>query len=600
MAEVAATSARSPVAVAFGPVADPLFGMYHPPPSRVRARGVGVVLCNPLGHEVMSTHRTYRQLAERLSGAGIHVLRFDYHGTGDSSGHADDPGRVRAWLDSIGAAIDELRAVSSVATVDLVGVRFGATLAAVVADERRDVRGVVLWAPCASGRAYVRELHAFRSLERARLATPGVDEHSDEVAGYPFTAGTERDLAAIDLLARGERFTSRVLVVPRDDVPAGEPRVVERFRSLGVNVTLGGAPGYAAMMRDPHDSIVPSAALDAIVDWVRLPGDRPAAAPSREGRAARVLIARARGSARVVSEQACHFGQDASLFGILSEPVDGVVDQRRPAFVFLNVGANHRVGPNRMYVSFAREVAALGCLAFRFDVAGLGDSHAEAGRERRVYSTDSVSDVKEALSLLWSLRGVERVVLVGVCSGAYLAFHTALADPRVAGQILVNPQTFEWKENDSLELRTRRSGRSTRYYLQALAKREVWSAAIHGGVDSSSVAKLLLRRGGALASASLRDAFARLRGEPPPLTDVERAFLALSNRGVESLLVFSSNDGGLDMIESHLGRGARRLRGRKNVRLAIIEDADHTFTRVCWQQQLMSLITSFVEETFPA
>ncbi len=53
------------------------------------------------------------------------------------------------------------------------------------------------------------------------------------------------------------------------------------------------------------------------------------------------------------------------------------------------------------------------------------------------------------------------------------------------------------------------------------------------------------------------------------------------------------------MIEKHLGREASKLRGRKNFRFSIVEDADHTFTRPRWQRELASLITSFVKEAFP-
>ncbi|MEO7331245.1 MAG: alpha/beta hydrolase, partial [Minicystis sp.] len=94
---------RPPTPVVFGPAAGQLFGLYHAPDA-ASARATGVVLCNPLGYEAMCVHRMYRQLAEKLAAAGIHALRFDYHGTGDSSGQVDEPARVRAWLDSIGAA----------------------------------------------------------------------------------------------------------------------------------------------------------------------------------------------------------------------------------------------------------------------------------------------------------------------------------------------------------------------------------------------------------------------------------------------------------------------------------------------------------------
>ena len=52
-----------------------------------------MVLCYPGGQEYIRSRRAFRQLAIRLSSAGFPVLRFDYHGCGDSSGD-DDEGKI--------------------------------------------------------------------------------------------------------------------------------------------------------------------------------------------------------------------------------------------------------------------------------------------------------------------------------------------------------------------------------------------------------------------------------------------------------------------------------------------------------------------------
>ena len=254
------------------------------------------------------------------------------------------------------------------------------------------------------------------------------------------------------------------------------------------------------------------------------------------------------------------------------------------------------MGPNRLYVSLARDLAARGHPAFRFDVGGLGDGGAAPGMtENEVYAKDSVADVRAAMTFLTRVRGVDRFVLVGICSGGFLAFHTSAEDPRVAGQIVINPQTFEWKKGDPLAPSLKRSYKSTRYYLQALWSPTVWTLALRGQLDVRGVARALRNRSAARATVRLRDLVARWRGLPEARNEVERVFRSVSERGVRTLLVFSSNDGGLDMLEEHLGRGASRMRGHANLRLEIVEGADHTFTQSDAQERLNALITRFVE-----
>ena len=130
------TAAVSPSSLPlwFGPSARPLFGRVYLPSDDV-ARG-GVLLCPPFDLEAQEVALAYQLLAEDLQERRFVVLHFDYDGTGDSAGGADDPDRVRAWQGSIVEAAKFLRS-SGVGHVLVVGMRLGATLAASVAARSR-------------------------------------------------------------------------------------------------------------------------------------------------------------------------------------------------------------------------------------------------------------------------------------------------------------------------------------------------------------------------------------------------------------------------------------------------------------------------------
>ena len=66
----------------------------------------------------------------RLERAGMHTLRFDYLGTGDSAGDVEQASPAQ-WVADVKAAVEEIQGRLPASSVTLVGLRLGATLAAV-------------------------------------------------------------------------------------------------------------------------------------------------------------------------------------------------------------------------------------------------------------------------------------------------------------------------------------------------------------------------------------------------------------------------------------------------------------------------------------
>jgi len=108
-------------------------------------------------------------------------------------------------------------------------------------------------------------------------------------------------------------------------------------------------------------------------------------------------------------------------------------------FVFLSAGALHRVGPGRLYVQLARELATMGFNSLRVDLSGIGDSPAQPGATNR----ESVAaDCKEILDVLDSRLGHRPLVLAGLCAGADNAVRLAGTVERVMGMVLLDPYCF--------------------------------------------------------------------------------------------------------------------------------------------------------------
>jgi pimeloyl-ACP methyl ester carboxylesterase len=173
----------------FGVSDRPLLGSLHQA-KRLRARSAAVLLCNPMGEEALLAHRLYRVLAEQLEQSGYTVLRFDYGGTGDSHGGAEAIG-ISAWLADVETAAQELGRAAPGTRLALVGVRLGATLAA-LASARLALRPrhLVLWDPIVDGLSYLRALgESHRDFMSAELSHAGwTDGRSIDVNGVPSEA----------------------------------------------------------------------------------------------------------------------------------------------------------------------------------------------------------------------------------------------------------------------------------------------------------------------------------------------------------------------------------------------------------------------------
>jgi alpha/beta superfamily hydrolase len=164
-----------------------LYGACHLPAGSVPS--AGVLLCPPFGEERKSTLRPLVGLAGALASAGLAVCRFDYSGTGDSSG---DPSAATwaGWADDAAAALGH--GVKSLGIPaerwSLLAVRHGA-IAAVEVARRQPVRRLVLIEPVLSGVTAWRDLELRRQIQSALGVQAGEDAAGViDLGGHPVNA----------------------------------------------------------------------------------------------------------------------------------------------------------------------------------------------------------------------------------------------------------------------------------------------------------------------------------------------------------------------------------------------------------------------------
>ena len=417
----------------FGNKHRPVFGWFHVPADGW-ARS-GVVICPPLGFNYIHCHYALRLLAEELAAKGLCALRFDYDGTGDSAGGNDDPGRVTAWLGTIRYAVSLVQEAGA-GEVSVVGLRFGATLAAEAAAIDGGLDQLVLWDPCASGRAFLREQRAISTITLGTASDSA--DGSVETPGVRYDATTANDIESISIDKCALPLARRVLLLTRDDRPVS--RSLLRTSLAQEEFAHEKATGQAQFM-DQYPPLQEHAAGRRRPDR-RMAGRRlKTAARDRiliPETAARGMVTRGPSEAR--RRRVPVRIPPADLFGILT--YRGGVACRvtdRPTAIFLNVANQHHVGPNRLWVEWSRQWALAGVRSLRLDLSGLGDSPDRQGQEGcwQCCKPEAFDDVADAARWL-SPDDPSDVILVGLCSAAYQALESALAI-RARGVVAINP-----------------------------------------------------------------------------------------------------------------------------------------------------------------
>ena len=581
----------TPSAVYFGDSGRELFGWLHGVDAQAK-RPLGLVVCNPFGNESLCAHRSLRHFAQAAAADGIPSLRFDYHATGDSTGEDGDPDRFRAWISSIRTAVHFLRTEAAVDRIALLGVRLGATLAAVAGAELGGIDGLIAIAPVVSARAYLRELRAFQLATDARRGIQRADGGSLESGGFELAPETQAELGKVDLARLATPPAANVLILDREGF-AGSNSWAAQLASLKVHVDHRHVAGYTEMMLDSHESVVPQDMIRASTDWLRQLAGRPGTEAAVNGDIERALrptqsvrlplkssAPSANGSlppvpAIEIEERAVRFGA-APLFGIVSAPVDPTARSGH-AILLLNSGAVNHVGPSRLYVTLARRWARAGHVVLRFDFAGIGDSAARAGEsENIVYTRQAMQDVGDAANYLRAEWQATAVHSTGVCSGAYHSFKAAVAEVPLKSVVLINPLTFFWREGTSLALPEFRVAADMMRYRTKALRAESWLKLLRGGVDLRELAQVLMQRARAQARAPFR-ALARAAGVRLK-DDLHAELKSVANVGTQLHFLFAAGEPGIELLRDHGGSTARRLQRQGKLDVEFIEGADHTFT----------------------
>lgn len=252
------------------------------------------------------------------------------------------------------------------------------------------------------------------------------------------------------------------------------------------------------------------------------------------------------------------FGPDQSLIGVLSTPASGA--STPIACLMLNTGTTHRVGPHRIHVKLARQLAERGVSSLRMDLAGFGDSGAALGAEHA--RVQAVRDLRAAMDRTESMLGIRRFVVIGLRSGAVDGLALAVADSRVVGLSMFDGFAFP--------------GRRSRWERRV---RQVVAAVGHPASIGTNTRPTAPSPGPASSDVDL----ALFR----------RSMTQLSERAITVALLYSGSLHVIDHGRDQLGPLAHEPFMR-DVDYRFLPDVDGNLTSIASQQTFMAVVTDWV------
>ncbi|WP_332303600.1 serine aminopeptidase domain-containing protein [Rhizobium sp. GR12] len=541
-------------------------GIFHPARMEIK-RDHAVLFVSPWGMEELCSRKFQRVLAERLAASGVASLRFDYHGAGDAL-DPEDVGRTADWLADTRAAFDYLKRLSGCSGVVVLAQGLGCPIVVQALADAAAAGSMALLAPVVSGRAYLRELAMWSSMIDDGLGLrPGQRmAEAGAIAGMAMPANVADGIKKINLANLDAAPARNILVLSRPG-RVTDSDFAKRLTTIGVEVEEAEFSGYDDLVSSPTLSKISGDVVNRLHDWV-LSKTRAGNAVDQQEDFTINPSQRGRG----FFEQPVQFGKGGRLFGVFCVPDDR---QAVSSVLLLGAAYDRHAGWGRLSVQTARALARGGVASLRFDAANIADSPpVENAPDQVLYDVAQNDDVAAALDFL-GRRGKGPFIAAGRCSGAYLAFNSALADDRIGAVVAVNPVVFHWRKGRSVDEALHKRPRSFGEYSQRFRQGATFKRLLSGDVDVMSaglnIAKATLKK--------LSTKTARLfRSSSEEGRAVYSAFEKLKAKGTAISLLYSDNDDGLEHFQYYFDADGRGLSAYRNVSLTIIPDADHNLS----------------------
>jgi exosortase A-associated hydrolase 1/exosortase A-associated hydrolase 2 len=544
------------------------------------------VLHVPAFAEEMNRSRSMvNRQARMLVEQGLAVVVPDLYGTGDSSGEFENA-EWPHWQQDINIVLDWIQGQGGT-EVCLWGLRLGGLLALDVAKARgAQIRHLVLWQPVCAGRHYITQFLRLRMVAGGRgggETTAALRERlregeTLEIAGYDLAPTLVSQLDEVDAELLTPQAGTNVFWVEIATQGGNQVRPVSRhlldsWRQKGLDAESLVVQGDPFWMT--HETALAPELLEATT--VHCLNAFATAVPARP------LLE--------LPDVPTLFEKEKPLvFECEGEELVGILNIGSPsadtAVLVVVGGPQYRVGGHRQYVRLARFLGGEGIPVLRFDYRGMGDS---SGEWRGFESIGM--DIARAIDVLQqTVPNVKNIIIWGLCDAATAACSYAATDKRVKGLVLLNPWVYSTQGRARAYLKY--------YYPKRLLSGQFWRDLLMGKLDVTVALKSMFRDFQQAKSTVDRcekepqglrvDGNGGVEQSAAPVNFAAKFRQSLARLNQPVLLVLSGDDLTAAEFRNAIATDLklRNLLAHSRVTRRELPEADHTFSRHVWRDQV--------------
>jgi pimeloyl-ACP methyl ester carboxylesterase len=208
------------------------------------------------------------------------------------------------------------------------------------------------------------------------------------------------------------------------------------------------------------------------------------------------------------------------------------------------------------------------------DVGKIGDSETATASisTAALHDKRSVQDVGIGIDWL-THAGHVKTTVVGICSGAYLAFHAVSDHPSASGAVLINLRQYTWSEGQ--EHVSNPAVASTAVYMESIRSMAKWSSLLSGKTKWRPIVKGLVARRIQRWKDTATYLLSGLTHLDTPTRLVRRKLQVLAQRGAKMQFIYGAFDEGREQAELLLGKDFYWLHCLPNMRAITERSMDH-------------------------